>query len=122
MSDVLHTPPVAGSVKVVVAPAHTKADPVIGEGNGLTVTGVVVIHPVPSEKVMVATPAATPVTIPVAEPIVAVPVLPLVHNPPPPASLSVVVAPIHTWVRPVIAGGSVFTVTTRVTLHPVGKV
>ena len=43
----LHVPPPA-SLNVVVEPRHTDAVPVIDEGNGLTVTIVVAIQPVPN--------------------------------------------------------------------------
>lgn len=46
----------------------------------------------------------------------AIVVLLLLHIPPPPP-VSVVVAPGHTFVVPVIAGGKVLTVTTIVTIH-----
>ena len=45
----LQLPPVDMSANVVVAPMHTIATPVIPDGFGLTVTGVVIVHPVPSE-------------------------------------------------------------------------
>ena len=44
----LHVPKGVASLNDVVRPAHTVADPVIATGNGLTVTGVVRIHPVPN--------------------------------------------------------------------------
>ena len=40
-------PPVAASVKDVVKPTHTLVVPVMADGNGFTVTGVVIIQPVP---------------------------------------------------------------------------
>lgn len=54
----------------------------------------------------------TPLTMPVDEPTVALPLL-LVQVPPP-TSVKVVVAPAHTVVLPVMADGKVFTVTTAV--------
>jgi hypothetical protein len=56
-------------------------------------------------------PAVTPVTIPLADPIVAFAVL-LLHVPPAVASLNVVAEPIQTVPDPVIAegfGGTLFT-------------
>lgn len=50
---------------------------------------------------MVAVPLLTPVTIPVA-PTVATELLPLLHEPPPVASASVIVDPTHTLPGPVI--------------------
>lgn len=69
-----------------------------------------------------ANPAATPVTTPVDEPIVATVTLLLAHVPPVLALLSVVVAPVHTDVVPVIAAGSGFTVTTIDLAQPVPSV
>ena len=68
---------------------------------------------------MVAVPVATPVTIPVVAPTVAVAVLLLLQPPPVVASLSVVVAPMHTTAVPVITPGNGFTVTAAVIVHPV---
>jgi hypothetical protein len=54
---------------------------------------------------MVAVPAATPVTIPVVEPTVAMPVAVLVHTPPGVVLLSVAVEPMQINAVPVIAAG-----------------
>lgn len=43
----IHVPPLVPSSKVVVAPTHTTDDPETGKGSGLTLTVVVVKHPVP---------------------------------------------------------------------------
>lgn len=59
---------------------------------------------------MVDVPAATPVTIPVPDPIVATDVLLLVHTPPLDALLKVVVVPGHAVSTPVIAAGNGSTV------------
>ena len=59
---------------------------------------------------MLDVPADTPDTIPVV-PIVATPMLALVHVPPPVASARAVVAPVQTVSVPVIAAGVVLTVT-----------
>jgi hypothetical protein len=48
-------------------------------------------------------PAAIPVTVPLTEPTVAIPVLELLHTPPVVALVSVVVAPAHTVLDPAIA-------------------
>lgn len=40
----VHNPPPA-SLSVVIEPAHTSAVPLIDDGDGLTVTTVVVVHP-----------------------------------------------------------------------------
>lgn len=65
-----------------------------------------------------ALPPLTPVITPVPVVAVAIDVLLLLHAPPVDVELSVVVAPAHTVAVPVIADGSVFTVTTTVALHP----
>ena len=67
---------------------------------------------------MIAVPAETPVTMPVPEPIVAIPVAPLVQLPPAVPSVRVVVLPVHTDNVPPIATGAVFTVTVVVTRQP----
>ncbi len=56
-------------------------------------------------------PAVTPVAIPEADPIVATPVLPLLHVPPGVASPREVVNPTQTDSVPVIGAGSGVTVT-----------
>ena len=66
-----------------------------------------------------AVPADTVLTLPVPEPIVATAALPLVHQPPPVASLKFVVAPIQTFLTPVIEAGKELTVTTAAAEHPV---
>ncbi len=67
---------------------------------------------------MVALPAATPETIPVAEPTVAIEVLLLVHVPPEVALFSVTEAPTHVAIVPVMADGNGVTVTVVVTDPP----
>ena len=54
---------------------------------------------------MIEDPVVTAVTKPVDEPIVAIPGLLLVHDPPGVASLSNVVEPIHKVDKPVIGAG-----------------
>ena len=66
---------------------------------------------------MIAVPAATPDTIPDV-PIVATPVLLLAHVPPLVVDESVVVAPAHKEVVPVIAAGSALMVIDVVVLQP----
>lgn len=65
---------------------------------------------------MVTMPAATPVTMPVDDPTVAVPVAPEDHVPPLVASASVSVLPTHTPPAPVIAAGMGYAVTVVVVL------
>jgi hypothetical protein len=68
--------------------------------------------------VTAAVPAATPVTIPVPDPIVAMPALPDVQVPPPEGSPRFVVALTHTADAPVIVNGSAFTVNVFVAAVP----
>lgn len=56
-------------------------------------------------------PAATPFTVPVNDPTVAIVVLLLLHVPPGVASLSVMLPPVPTVVVPVTGPGTGFTVT-----------
>ena len=58
-----------------------------------------------------AVPAATPVAVPLDEPTVTVPVALLVQRPPEGEDESVVVAPSHTFMVPVMVAGVVSTVT-----------
>ncbi len=112
----LHVPPVVRSLNKVVAPGHMLKPPVMTAGSGLTVTVTLVLHPVTADVNVIAdVPLATPLTIPLAEPIVATAVLPLLHVPLP--SVSVVVPPAHRVVMPLIVGGGAFTVTVVVTLQ-----
>jgi hypothetical protein len=69
---------------------------------------------------MIAVPNVEPVTIPDVEPIGAIPVLLLLHVPPP-ASVRVDIKPKHIAVTPVIGSGVRFTVSEVVTKHPVDK-
>ena len=67
-------------------------------------------------------PEATPVKIPVDEPMVATAVLLLVHVPPPDVLLNVAVVPGHAVNVPVIAAGNGLTVKVVVLIQPVGSV
>lgn len=71
---------------------------------------------------MVAVPAATPATIPVAEPTVAVVGWLLLHVPAVVVVESVIADPSQTVLSPVIAAGVGWTVTTVVAIHEVGMV
>jgi len=121
----LHTPPVVRSFKAVVAPGHTDSIPVMLNGKGLTVIAEWVLQPVAvAVKVMVEVPGAVPTTMPEDEPMVAADVLLLLHMPlppvPPPAgSLNAVVDPAHSAISPLMAGGSIFTVTVVAIVQPV---
>ena len=41
----VHTPPITGSVSVVVVPTHNALAPTMGAGAAVTVTGIVAMHP-----------------------------------------------------------------------------
>jgi hypothetical protein len=83
-------------------------------GVGLTVTTLVAKQPVDRLYVMALVPAATPLTVPVPEPTVAMPVALLLHVPPPVALARVVVRNGQTAVVPVIDAGNGLTVITVV--------
>ena len=113
------TPPAVALVNVVAEPAHTSVVPLIAAttGRALTVTACVTKLVQPFAFVMVyvivAVPAETPLTTPVEASTVAVAVLDDVQTPPAGVLASVVVAPAHTLVVPVIAAttGKVLIVT-----------
>jgi len=123
----LQLPPVAGSVKPVVAAIHTPAAPEIvpAMGKGITVMGCVAItdpQALETRYVIVAPPPDTPVTIPVA-PTVAIAVLPLLQTPPVTDSIKEMAAPAHTDEAPVMVPetGGGLTVIIRLVLavpHP----
>ena len=116
----LQAPPVDASLSVVVLPVHTRAVPVIVPGNAFTVTVATVKHPVGSVQVMVAVPTATPFTIPVADPTVAIEMLLLDHDPPVEVESAVVCAT-HNPKVPVMAPGAGLTVIDLVTVQPVPR-
>jgi len=68
---------------------------------------------------MVTTPSVMPVTVPVEDPIVATPVLLLLHTPPLVELVNVVVKPTHTLVVPPIAAGFGLTVKLVTAIQPV---
>ena len=72
----------------------------------------------------IAIPLDTPVTIPLPGPeetTVAIAGALLLHIPPDTVLLSTVVAPVHTFVLPVITDGNAFTVIVVEVLHPLDK-
>ena len=104
----LHVPPGVASVKANVEPMHTTQPDVgqeMGAGNGLTVIVVVTEQPEERVYVIVSIPGDIPITMPDAEPTVAIAGLLLLHVPPPGELLKVMVLPTHTEVGPVIAEG-----------------
>lgn len=114
-----HVPPIVALLSEVVKPEQTLAVPRMLD-NGFTVIVVVVLHPLPRVYVMFAVPADIPVTIPFEEPMIATPVLPLVHEPPVVRSDKLVISPTQTGGVPVMPGNASITVTVVVTVHPVG--
>jgi hypothetical protein len=101
-------------LRVLVKPTHVLAVPVMLTGAGITVTTLVAIQPVDRRYVMVLVPAATPLTVPVPDPTVAIPVVLLLQVPPPVALARVELAAWQTNVVPVIEAGNGLTVTTVV--------
>ena len=99
-----------GSVRLIEAVAQTAVGPAIADGNGLTVITDVVVQPVGNVYTILGVPAATPVTTPVADPIVALETS-LLLQVPPPISLSVTVEATQTSIVPEIAEGKGLTVT-----------
>ena len=117
----LHTPPGTVLVSSDVWPTQTFADPLIGAGNGFTVTIRTALQPVTgSVYIIVSRPALIPVTTPVAEtvPIAGVVVL---HAPPGVAEVKAAVRPIHTWPGPPMKAGTGLTVTVAVLIQPVPR-
>ena len=117
--ELIQVPPVAVFVNVVVAPMHPKPAPDIVPGMPFTVivTVAAVPHPVLYDIVLV--PALIPVNKPVEGLIVAIDVALLLHVPPVSVLLSVVDAPAHTLVVPVIPAGPPLMVTASVAAgHP----
>jgi len=102
----VHTPPVGVAVKATVLPAHTTVPTVEPDitGVGLTVTMVVAKQPLGIVYVITAVPGLTPVTMPEAEPTVAIPGDPDVHVPPDGVPVRLVVDPTQTTDGPVITG------------------
>jgi hypothetical protein len=113
-----HVPPDTVLFSVIMLPAHTEEGPLIADGAAFTVTIAVAIQPLPNVYVIVAVPAAIPVTTPVVL-IVAVNALLLVHVPPVVVLARVVVLPSHTAWVPVIVAGKAFTVIVADVSQPV---
>ena len=63
-------------------------------------------------------PVVTVVTVPLVEPMVATPVVPLIHVPLGVVLVSVMLEPIHTEVGPPIKAGKGLTVTSAVVMQP----
>ncbi len=110
----LHVPPGNVFPNEVLEPAQTTGVPLMADGSGFMVTVVVAIQFKGEVYMAIALPADIPVNTPVAALIVAMAVLLLVQVPPDVASLSVVMAPLHIDILPVMAAGSGFTVAVTV--------
>jgi hypothetical protein len=118
-----HEPPPVASPRPVVGPTQRLSVPLMGAGDGFTVTVAVVEQPPGSVyPIITAVAADTPVTRPEVSPTVASVVAPLLQVPPGVASYRTVVNPTHTLIVPVMAAGSGFTVTVAVAMQPAGKV
>lgn len=124
----LHVPPVVASASVTNAPVHTDEGPVMAATTGsvFTVTVAVAVQVFVPVYVITEVPGLTPVTRPLPDPTVAIPVLPLTHVPPPGVPVSVVVAPVveaggQTVSDPDIEGDAI-TVTVADDAHPVDSV
>jgi hypothetical protein len=117
--DPLQTPPVTGSLKVIAWPSHTDVGPAIA-ASAFIVIDVVVVQPVGITYDMVAVPAAEPLTIPVADPMSAFPLL-LLQVPPVAPSARVTTLPWQTLEEPVI-GDKALTVTAYVAEQPLPRV
>ena len=107
----LHTPPGVASVYNVGIPPQISDGPTMAAGDALTVIPLVTKQLAPGAKVIVAVPAATPVTIPVEEPTVAIAVLLLLQIPEPTRSTNSVFWPAQTVLEPVMAEGGGVTAT-----------
>ena len=112
----VHAPPGVASLNVIDEPTHTVPGPDIGPSGPLTVIGEVTVHE-PTVYVIVATPADTPLTLPVDD-TTATPVLLLVHTPPPVASVNAIDELTHTAVGPTMAVSVPLTVTNTPTEQP----
>jgi hypothetical protein len=117
-----HTPPAVVLLSTVVLPAHTFSVPVIAAGEVSTLTVVTVLQPLPSEYVITALPAATPVTIPFSDPINATDGPADVHTPPVGVEVSVILAPVHAVDGPLIVVGALVTFTVAVLVQPAAEV
>ena len=116
----LQVPPAVLLPSVVVWPAHTSGIPLIVPGTALTVIVVVFWQPVDGVFVIIAVPLVNPVTSPVVGFTDTVGSA-LAQVPPAIVLASVIVAPTHKLVGPLITGSG-YTVTGVVAAQPVGSV
>jgi hypothetical protein len=110
-----HTPPLTVFVSVVVEPGQALSNPPMAVGIAFTVTTMVALQPEPRVYVMIAVPAATPVTTPELATVATEVLLLLQDSPPDDAQLSAVVPAGQTEVAPVILAANGVTVKTLVT-------
>jgi hypothetical protein len=115
----LQVPPVVVLLSVLhVPPWHSCVAPVIGAGNGFTVTVVVWAQPVGNVYEITAVHGAVmPLTIPDVDPTLTQ-LLAVDQVPPPGELLSTMALPWQTCAGPLIAVGNGFTVATVVTKQP----
>ena len=113
----LHIPPVVASLRLSVVPWHTEVAPCIGPTAPFTVA-IAVAKQLPVMKLIVAVPADTPVRIPVGDPTDATLALLLVQVPVP-ASVNVILEPVHIAALPLMLPALVVTVISLPTPQPV---
>jgi hypothetical protein len=117
VAELLHVPPKPPETdNVEVEPAHIELTPVIVPGLELTVTIIIVEQPVGKVYVIAVVPIDVPVTIPVANPTVAIAGFEDTHTPPAGLDDKVEDTPVHIKGLPVIEVGKGFTVTTAVAI------
>jgi hypothetical protein len=115
----LHVPPDGEHVSVTLLEGHKVVGPPIAPGKGFTVVVRVLMQPVVvSLYVVVVVPTVTVVTVPLEDPMLATPVLLLIHVPLGVASVNVMLDPIQTEVGPPISAGNTFTVTLIEVVQP----
>ena len=117
---VVHSPPLTASDSVKEPPTHTVPAPLIGPGDGFTVTTAILTQFELNVYVIVLVPVDMPVTKPLVEPIVTLPLL-LLQVPPPIESVNVIFEPIHIGRLPFIAPGNASIETIVVEKQPVGR-
>lgn len=121
VAPLVQVPPGVTSVHVVVVPEQRLPAPDMAAGAAVTDSVLVTMQPEPNEYEMTVVPAVTPVTMPLSDPIVTLPVL-LVHVPPGTVLPNAAVAPTQTAADPVTGPGAVLTVSVVIVLQPVGNV
>ena len=122
-AEALHVPGVLASASVEVEPAHNVVVPVIADGSALTMMDDVVKQPVAVlVNVIVAVPAAPPVSTPLVGTMVAVPAGAALHVPATLVSVMVTAESEQTAAGPEIGPGNAFTVTRVDAMQPVGDV